>query len=221
MKNPYNLEILTPLEYVHKGLEIIQDNEYKGVRYLLTAGENNYVRGYHALGMYYAFKKNYTPALHYVFKAYEKGYYDLKELLYVYVNAYANGHKSYKRQMLEILSRIPSYSSLKDYTLLAYIGIVLYIFDFKEVAAYYLKKAIRKEEGMDAYYHLGLCYRYGYGVEQDIEHSYTCFMMAVDYPSKEAIEKELSKYKRKGFIKKKWKYKERYSHRKKLDKEVK
>ena len=30
-----------------------------------------------------------------------------------------------------------------------------------------------------------------------------------------------SNNKRKGFIKKKWKYKERYSHRKKLDKEVK
>ena len=64
---------------------------------------------------------------------------------------------------------------------------------------------------MDAYYYLGLCYRYGYGVEQDIEHSYTCFMMAVDYPSKEDIEKELSKYKKKGLIKKKWKYKEKYA----------
>ena len=113
--------------------------------------------------------------------------------------------------MLDILSRIPSYNTLKDYTLLAYIGIALYIFDKKVESANYLKKAIRKEEGMDAYYYLGLCYRYGYGVEQDIEHSYTCFMMAVDYPSKEAIEKELSKYKKKGIIKKKWKYKEKYA----------
>lgn len=211
MKNPYNLEVLSPLEYVLKGLKIIENDEYLGVRYLLTAGENNFVRGYHALGMYYAYKKNYTPALHYIFKAYENGFFDLKELLYVYINAYASGHKSYKRQMLDVLSRVPSYAILKDYTLLAYIGIALYIFDKKVESANYLKKAIRKEEGMDAYYYLGLCYRYGYGVEQDIEHSYTCFMMAVDYPSKEAIEKELSKYKKKGLIKKKWKYKEKYA----------
>ena len=215
MKNPYNLEVLSPLEYVIKGLKIIETDEYTGVRYLLTAGENNYVRGYHALGMYYAYKKNYTPALHYIFKAYEKGFFDLKELLYVYINAYAQGHKTNKKQMLDILSRIPSYSSLKDYTLLAYIGIALYIFDKKVEAANYLKKAIRKEEGVDAYYYLGLCYRYGYGVEQDIEHSYTCFMMASDYPSKEAIEKELSKYKKKGIIKRKWKFKEKYATRNK------
>lgn len=215
MKNPYNLEVLSPLEYVLKGLKIIENDEYLGVRYLLTAGENNFVRGYHALGMYYAYKKNYTPALHYIFKAYENGFFDLKELLYVYINAYASGHKSYKRQMLDVLSRVPSYAILKDYTLLAYIGIALYIFDQKVEASYYLKKAIRKEDGIDAYYYLGLCYRYGYGVEQDIEHSYTCFRMAVDYPSKEAIEKELSKYKRKGIIKKKWKYKEKYSLKKK------
>lgn len=215
MKNPYNLEVLSPLEYVLKGLKIIEKDEYLGVRYLLTAGENNFVRGYHALGMYYAYKKNYTPALYYIFKAYENGFFDLKELLYVYINAYASGHKSYKRQMLDVLSRVPSYAILKDYTLLAYIGIALYIFDQKVEASYYLKKAIRKEDGIDAYYYLGLCYRYGYGVEQDIEHSYTCFRMAVDYPSKEAIEKELSKYKRKGIIKKKWKYKEKYSLKKK------
>ena len=211
MKNPYNLEILSPLEYVLKGLKIIENDEYTGVRYLLTAGENNYVRGYHALGMYYAYKKNYAPALHYIFKAYEKGFFDLKEVLYVYINAYEHGFRTNKKQMLDILSRIPSYNTLKDYTLLAYIGIALYIFDKKVESANYLKKAIRKEEGMDAYYYLGLCYRYGYGVEQDIEHSYTCFMMAVDYPSKEAIEKEFSKYKKKGLIKKKWKYKEKYA----------
>lgn len=220
MKNPYNLEIMAPVEYVVKGLKIIKENEVEGVKYLLTAGENNFVKAYHALGMYYALKKNYEPALFYIFKAYSKGYFDLKELLFVYVYAYAAGKRSYKKQMLEILTRVPSCNSIKDYTLLAYIGIALFIFDKKDEAGPYLKKAIRKEEGEDAYYHLGLCYRHGFGVDKDIEYSYTCFMLANDYPSRVAIEKELSKYKRKGLIKKKWKYKEKYAKRKRKNNEV-
>ena len=211
MRNPYNLEELSPIQYTAKGLSIIKENEEEGVKYLLTAAENNYVKAYHALGMYYAYKKNYPLALNYIFKAFERGYFDLKELLFVYVNAYAEGHKTHKKQMLEVLSRIPTSSSLKDYQLLAYIGIALYTFDFKVRASKYLKKAVRKEEGADAYYYLGLCYREGAGVEKDIEYSYTCFMLANDFPSREAIEKELIKYKRKGFIKKKWKYKEKYA----------
>lgn len=220
MRNPYNLEILSPNEYYIKGLELLKTNEFEGVKYLLTSGDNNFVRAYHALGMYYASKRNYKPALHYVFKAYDNGFYDLKELLFVYVYANAEGHKSHKRQMLEILSRLPSVSSLRDYSLLAYIGIALYIFDKKDEACEYLKKAIRKEEGEDAYYHLGMCYRHGFGVDKDIEHSYACFMLANDYPNRKAIDKELSKYKRKGIIKKKWKYKEKYAKRKRKENNV-
>ena len=221
MKNPYNLEELNPIEYVAKGLQLIKDNEEEGKKYLLTAAENNYIKAYHALGMYYAYKKSYQDALNYIFKAYENGFYNLKELLFVYVYAYAAGFKPYKRQMQELLQRIPNHTTLKDYQFLAHIGIALYIFDRKEEASLYLKKAIRKEEGIDAYYHLGLCYREGHGVDKDIEYSYTCFMLAEDYPSKEAIEKQLIKYKRKGFIKKKWKYKEKYAlkHMKKIEKE--
>lgn len=214
MKNPYNLEILTPVEYLVKGLQIIKDNEEEGIKYLLTSAENNYVKAYHALGMYYAFNKDYSTALNYIFKSYDNGYLDLKELLYAYINAYVSGHRSHKKQILEILERVPSVSSIKDYALISYIGIALFIMDKKYESGPYLKKAVRKEEGLDAYYYLGLCYRHGFGVDKDIEYSYTCFRLANDFPSRELIEKELNKYKRKGFIKKKWKYKERYAKKK-------
>lgn len=214
MKNPCNLETLTPAEYYVKGLQIIKENENEGIKYLLTAAENNYVRAYHVLGMHYAFNKDYVPALNYIFKAYENGYFDLKELLYVYINAYINGHKSHKKVMLEIMERVPSLNVIKDYTLISYIGIALFMLDKKEEAGPYLKKATRKEEGVDAYYYLGLCYRHGFGVEKDIEYSYTCFRLANDFPTRELVEKELNKYKRKGLIKKKWKYRERYAKKK-------
>ena len=90
----------------------------------------------------------------------------------------------------------------------------LFMLDKKEEAGPYLKKATRKEEGVDAYYYLGLCYRHGFGVEKDIEYSYTCFRLANDFPTRELVEKELNKYKRKGLIKKKWKYRERYAKKK-------
>jgi TPR repeat protein len=53
MKNPYNLEILQPFEYYQKGIKLLEEENEEGIKYLITAGENYYLRAYHNMGIIY------------------------------------------------------------------------------------------------------------------------------------------------------------------------
>lgn len=214
MKNPYNLETLQPFEYYQKGIKLLEEENEEGIKYLITAGENYYLRAYHNLGMYYFYKNDATKAVEYLIMAAEHGYVDIKSLMKAYAYAYFKGHKAHRKKMLGLLNIIQPYNNIKDYELLAYVGICKYILGQKEEAGLFLKKAVRKEEGSVGYYHLSLCYKEGCGVVKDYEYAYTCLMLANSYPTLELIEQEKTHYKRKGFIKKKWKYKEKKTSKK-------
>ena len=207
MRNPYKLEALSAYEYYLKGLFLLPNNSEEGIKYLITAGENSYPMAYRTLGIHYYSKGENKTAVDYMFKAQEKGFEDIKDLLNIYVHTYISGHKGHKKQMLEILDNVKDPSQISDYELLAHIGIAKYMFDQKESAAEYLKKAVRRPQGHEAYYHLSLCYRDGIGIEKDIEFALTCLYLAEKYPSIEIIDEEKLHYKRKGFFKRRWKYK--------------
>lgn len=213
MKNPYNLEILEPIEYYQKGIKLLEEGNEEGIKYLITAGENYYLRAYHNLGMYYFYKNDMTSSVDYLILAAEHGYVDVKSLMKAYAHAYHSGYKSHRKKMLGLLNMIHPHNNIKDYEFLAYVGICKYILGQKEEAGQFLKKAVRKEEGAIGYYHLALCYREGHGVVKDYEYAYTCLMLANSYPTIELIEQEKTHYKRKGFIKKKWKYKKKSSEK--------